>query len=338
MSFFILCIRSSFNIFIQDTLFLTILINIVLCLGLFCDRIKRKTFRIIILLTSFIILNPGALALIDILIMVYLLRDTKIDEIIKMNFIVLCIFLIFYAISLYEGILKDQIMSMPKGVAHTMGFENANGYGNFGYNIVISIYLLIRNHKKLSLVFLLTLPFVNEYFYRVSLSRTPWLSIYVLILFILLVQLKMIPNWSRYIFACLPLIIFSILLYFTTHYNNYPELNVMLSGRLSENGKAIHRMTLIQWFIGAKSPSDLILDGSYTSFLFEGGIIGASYFFFSFRKKVIAKWKELLPFIPFIISFLALGTAENKLSSAGAISIIFWYLIFNYKENSIQNK
>ena len=67
--------------------------------------------------------------------------------------------------------------------------------------------------------------------------------------------------------------------------------------------------------------------------LCSGGAACVVYFWWKYFDAIVNRWEALYQYLPFIISMLAIGIGENIFSSANALSLIFWFLIFNYKQS-----
>ena len=322
-AFILLCLRGYFAGIISDTLVITLFLNVIIALAIDYKSV-RSSFFIFATLSLLTVYNREVLALIDILAIIYVLRGSPISFLIKANALCLVFFLIIWLLMLSLGILKDNLMIMPKGIAHCMGYDNPNLFGKISFYIIASLYLIVS--KKIRIIVLLFIPLINEFFFSLSIARTSWAGCYVFLLIAILSYCKIIRPIFKYLIAILPVFILILLIYFSKNIAQYPILDVIFTTRFS-----LSKFSLINWIIGFKKTSDIILDSSYLSILCSGGIACIVYFWWNFYNAIVKKWNVLYEYLPFIIAMLAMGIGENVFSSANALSLIFWFLIFDYK-------
>lgn len=326
-AYLILCLRGYFSGIMDDTLIITLFLNLVIVCAIDFKHIYKDffTFATLSLLTIY---NRDVLALIDILALIYVLRNTSIRFLIRVNAIILLIYFCVWGMLMATGTLPDKIMVMPKGIAHCYGYENSNQLGMLGFQIISALFLLSKGKWKI-LVFI-SIPLINELFFSWSISRTPWIGGYVMMLIMFLSAIKLIPSSMRYFVALLPLIIFGCLIYFAKNLLMYPDLDTIFTTRFSNYAKLLTIMSPINWIVGFPMGQNIIIDSSYFMILCSGGIGCVILFWWNYVKAIIIRWNFLYPYIPFIIAMLANGVGENSFSSASGLSLIFWFLIFNY--------
>lgn len=326
IAYFVLCFREYLARFGVETIQMTLVLNLLIVFAI-DFRHARKTIWLLPFFTLLIIYNRDALALVDILAFTYILRGISINKIILINAIVLfiCVFCWLYALAL--GVLKSEIWIMPKGIAYSLGFNNPNALGFFGFQILASLYLLMRRTSKILLLILVLS--INGLFFEISVSRTPWFGGFSLAFVILLMLFHLLRPWMRFFVAILPVLLTILLVYFTKHIASYPELDVIFTTRFSLYASVLNQMSMANWLIGAKIPSGEPMDGSYMCLLFEGGIVALVLFLCVFFYALVKKFANLRGFLPFLIGMLACGVAENTFSSATALSVIFWFLLMN---------
>lgn len=325
-AYFLLCIRGYIGIWEVDTIYLTIFLNFLIFISIDYRHLKKGIWLLpfFMLLTLY---NREALAFVDVFALVYVLRGVSVNKIILINALVLVLFIFCWQYSLALGILRSEVWVMPKGVAQTGGFANPNTFGFLGFQIISSLYLLLRNHSKI-LILIISL-IINDLFFSLSVSRTPWVGGFVLIFVLLLQILNLLHSWMRYVIGVAPLMLTVMIIYFVKYIVNYPELDVLFTTRFSRYSEMFGSMSVINWLIGIRIPSGEPMDGSYTSLLFEAGILGLVFFLLVFFRAVVQNFGHLKIFMPFIIGTAACGIAENTFSTASGLSLIFWFLLVN---------
>lgn len=327
LAYIILCFRGYFSGIIEDTLAITLFLNLIIVCAIDYRHV-RKAFFIFAALSLLTVYNKDVLALIDILALIYVLRGTPLSYLTKVNAVVLTIYTCIWLFLLQTRVLRDELMVMPKGVAHCMGYENPNQFGMLGFYIIASLFLILPRKWKI-LVFLV-IPLINEAFFHLSVARTPWLGGYVIMIVILLSSLRLLRPFLRYFIGILPIFIFGALIYFAKQLPQYPELDIIFTTRFSNYANLLNSMSPLNWIIGTHQIKGIIVDSSYFMILCSGGIMCIILFFGAFYKAIVKRWNYLSPYLPFLIATLAIGVGENAFSSANALSFIFWYLIFEY--------
>lgn len=326
-AFWIICIRGYFHIYIENSLPITIFLNIIIFISIALGKFDRILFAIfgLSLLTIY---NKDALALIDIFAMVYILKKTNISQLAFINLFTFIVFILIWQYSIYTSQIIDETEWGHKGLAHYMGFDNTNVFGMIGFTLICSLYLTCNN-KLSKIVLFFSIPIINQIFYEYSLSRTPWIAGYVLMICMLFQYLKLFNNKTKKIIATLPIIILLLIIYAATNFDSLYSLNALTTGRVRYAGLLFLRMTGLNILIGMPIPDDLIIDNSYLMILCDGGIICLLIFLFSFYHGIIKYWNEIYNYIPFILSIIAAGFTENTFASVSGLTVIFWYLIIN---------
>lgn len=326
-SFVMMCIRYNFSSLIENPIVLTLLLNL-LIIGAINFRKLRYSALSFVVLALLTVYNKEVLALVDILALTYALRGVSMKYLIRVNAVVLAFYIITWLFLLEAGVIKDEIMEMPKGIAHTLGFKKTNSLGMLGFNIISTLFL-ISKRKNRWIVFIL-IPFINQSFYTFSISRTPMIGGYVLMLVMLLDYLKILRPWTRYFIAALPIFLTIVIIYISKNVHNYPDLNMLFTWRFTYYSNMLNSMSAINWIIGHKIQAGVIMDGSYLMILFSGGIIAVFVFWRAYIISVLYHWKRIYQFLPFILGMLSNGIGENTFSSCGALSVIFWFIFFSY--------
>lgn len=204
-AYILLCWRGYFSGIIDDTFTITIFLNLIIVCAIDLRHVY-KDFFIFATLSLLTVYNRDVLALIDILAIIYILRNAPLKFLISANAIILFIYFCVWGMLVTTGILNDKIAIMPKGIAHCYGYQNSNQLGMFGFQIISTLFLISKGKWRI-FVFIL-IPLINELFFSWSISRTPWLGGYVMMLVMLFSALKLIRPFMKYFVAVLPFIIF----------------------------------------------------------------------------------------------------------------------------------
>ena len=334
-AYLILCFRGYFSGIMDDTLVITLFLNFIIVCAIDFKHIY-KDFFIFATLSLLTVYNRDILALIDILAIIYVLRNASISFFIRTNAIILFIYFCIWGMLVATGMLHDKIMVMPKGIAHCYGYENSNQLGMLGFQIISAIFLLSK--KKWKILVFISIPLTNELFFSWSIARTPWIGGYVMMLIMFLSAVKLLPSFMKYFVAILPLIIFGCLIYFAKHLSMYPELDIIFTTRFSNYARLLTAMSPINWIIGFPMGQNIIIDSSYFMILCSGGIGCVILFWGAYFKAILTRWNFLYPYLPFIIAMLANGVGENSFSSANGLSLIFWFLIFCHEKPKHRHK
>ncbi len=337
-AYWVVCMRGYFNIFIENSLPITIFLNVVIILAIILGKLKKILF-VIFGLSLLTIYNKDALALIDIFAMTYILKGVNLKKIAIINIICFFAFFVVWQYALYTGKIVDVTELGHKGLAHHMGFDNTNVLGMVGFTLLCSLYLTCKSALSKTILFF-SIPVVNQIFYEYSLSRTPWISGYVLMLCMALQFVKLFRPCLKKIIGLLPLLIVFLIIYAAFNFNALSELNSLTTGRVRYAGLLLMRMTGLNLLIGMPVPDDLIIDNSYIMLLCDGGIVCLSLFIVVFYKGITNYWNEIRSYIPYIIAIITAGLTENTFASVSGLSVVFWYLILNgdpYSRHSLKN-
>lgn len=135
-----------------DTLLITIFLNLILLID-FIIIIQKDNYNVNYLFVFFIIsiviivLNKAALAFFDVLMAVYILKTKSINSLLKHMLISSIAILVLYLFLFSIGINENIIVPQPKGITHTLGFNNTNSASAFFmiHIMVISLYLYTKN-------------------------------------------------------------------------------------------------------------------------------------------------------------------------------------------------
>lgn len=324
-AFVILNIRGLIGSLGCDTLWLTILMNLLLLASVDYRKVK-SAFFFLPLFSLLLVYNKEILGPINILTFVYLLRNTSLRSLAFININLLLAFSVLMLFMHTFGIIHSKEWIMPKGVALDFGFANPNALGSFVYILMLNLYILFHNKSKLILPILILI--VTQIIYQYSLSRTAYIGGIILIIIHFLSLFHLIRPSMRYLIAILPFLFMGIIFYFTLQLSIYPIINQLFSGRLTIYATMLENMSAINWLIGLQLPIGEPMDSSFLMLLFSGGLTLFLLFSITFFQNTIIFFNNIKSYLPIILSILTCGIVENIFSSASGISLIFWLLIF----------
>lgn len=314
----------------NDTLLLTLAINLLLLLGIDYRHYLKK-FLFIGLLLPVVAYNRDVLALVDILLCIYLFRNFPIKTLafINLSLQLPC----FLVLTLLRGLdiltVNQEVWYLTgKGVAQTYGFNNPNGFGGFVFAMIVNAYIVFLCFRRnlLPVLFLLLMAVVA---YNYCLSRMLLVGTVVLVLVHFMVRWRVLRKWMRHSIAVLPILFFLAIFYLAVNLPEFQEVNVLTSGRLGIYADILEKMTKLNWLIGVHL-SEGPMDGSLWMLLFTGGIAGLLFFFVNFYVSVTRCFEELYVYFPVALAVLVSGFVENTFSGINSVSVIFWLLVCRY--------
>ncbi|AEE17471.1 hypothetical protein [Treponema brennaborense] len=293
-----------------------------------CGKMHKHYF-FLILLILFTAYNFATLATVNIVISIILLKNESLKKISLICFLSILTALFIYLSLLSLTILKDELIRMPKGVGHTFGFDNTNGIGAFAMQITLITYVFIASHFRNTIPIYIFL-FPNYMIYKLSLGRTPFYTIMIFFLLILIFSLFKNTLWKlKKAVTFLPILLFLCTIIACKIYEQYPILDVIFTTRFSKNSVHLDTMTPLNYLIGYKLPSGP-MDSAYLDSLFAGGILSV-YIFISVSMRGISEFKfsELTKYMPFVICMLISGFTENTFSSFSLQTLLFYKVLCN---------
>lgn len=335
-AYVLLCLRGCLSWLGINTFAFTLLLNLILLISIDYRRITKE-YLIVVFFVALIPFNRSAISNVDLILMALLLRPFPVKKVASIYLGVLLCFLVLWLILYYSGFLETkELYTDKKGTFNTYGFNNANGLGMFGFHIGACFFLILgRKNYLVSLILILA---INQIFYGLSASRTPWMGGILFALCILLKVVGLLGYKSRNLISFLPILLTLICYYFYYNFAEFFLFDVFLSGRLSLIGGMMQKMTPINWLIGYNWDSEIPLDGSYILLLFSGGILFVILFWTIFYKAVKFHYYRLSAYIPFILAMLACGCGENTFSECTGLSVVFWSLLMLGLKSSERKK
>lgn len=323
-----------------ETLAFTIVLNLVLMLDFFLVVLQEnfKVHKIVffLLMAAVIVLfNKAALALLDIVVAVYILRYVRLERVIKLMASVSLFYLCFFY-SLYFFEIKQNVeVIMPKGVAYSLGFNNTNTASAFFMLNIMVVSLYLYNVKKIYSFLLLPVLYV---IYNLTLGRT---SFYAELVFYISAILLFAPPLRkiRLLYKLFPILLFSTLLILTSLSNHYSAIDDIFTTRFSIYSNLLGMMQPTNYLTGLAIPEDQPMDSSFFALLFDGGITYLLLFFYLYNiyyKNSIRN--NDFHYMPFVLFMLATGFSENTFSSFNVLSVIFFKILYDSAYSDLNNR
>lgn len=326
---FILCsVRSMLANIEIDTTIVTILMNLFILGGLNLTKIKKRVIIFILYaLLTFVLFSSSILMPFNVLMLVYILRDEKINRLVYIYLIISLIFSIIVFFLLQFGILHSKtLLSHKGGMVNDLGFHNINSLALFEFNIICCFSILLRNIKSL---FIFTLYiFAGVIVYNTTMSRTALIGIIGIVLGYFLYISNLIGRYASKIIAVIPLILTVTLFYIINNLENYTELSILSSGRLnifSDRWQKLDSTHIITGMVLDPGP----YDGGYFMLLFLGGLPWLLLFIFAFYLNINKYYVQYRSYIPFILGIILFSISESYIALATGMNIVFWSIILH---------
>jgi len=222
----------------------------------------------------------------------------------------------------YLGFFENKVYTDQMGrIRNSFGFSNPNALSAYTFSFSIFLYLYKKNN--LSLLISIVIIFITFYFTR---SRTSFFSFLFFLLLLVFFKKRNI-FLKKKISIYLIIIFLLVYIYLAINYQNYPDIDYFLSGRLRLINQLFNELSLRELAFGGNL-SKITIDNSYLAFIKNYGTFFLIFFLFT-----LVNVKENRPHeLAFIITMLIFGFFESELvSPAVPVSSLFWYLIL--KEN-----
>lgn len=223
------------------------------------------------------------------------------------------------------GFFENEIYIDQMGrIRNFFGFANPNYLSLYTFSFSIFLYLYKKNN--LSLLISIVIIFITFYFTR---SRT---SFFAFLLFMLLLVFFQKRNifLKKKISTYLIIIFLLVYIYLVINYQNYPNIDFILSGRLTLINHLFNEISFREFVFGGNL-TKITIDNSYLIFIKYYGTFFLIFFLFT-----LVNVKENRPHeLAFIITMLIFGFFESVLvSPAVPVSSLFWYLILQKNKTS----
>lgn len=332
ITFVILYIRGVLGCYGEQTLILTIFINILLLFLLFSTRFSSQVFILIALGFLAILHNKDTLALVDLVIFAYIIRKDCISK--YVNWCLICAIattiLLIFLVSI--GTIQSEELSYNhkgKVIANTMGMVNPNMAAQFFYITFILIYLRVASYsyKTIFIASLIIATFSYLTFEYTQARGVFYATLLLCSSMIFMPLIKKIKKLNKIGLSLLPVIMAAFSFYFSSHLNSFDSINELTTDRVSNVAVVMARMGIMEWIVGVGTPN-LGVDSSYMMIFLQGGLITFISLFYFIFKHIWKKYDVIIELEPFIISLLAYGCTENIFSSFNCIAVLFFSFVF----------
>jgi len=149
----------------------------------------------------------------------------------------------------------------------------------------------------------------------------------------LLINPNYVIRFSKYILLFLPFLFLFITLYYGINAEEYPILDILLSGRLSFYKELLTSFTLYNLLFGMTLDEEAIIDSAYLQMIIQVGISFLVYFlwlYFHSIKNIIRQQNILL--ITFVFSVLSYALMESFITSSFVMcGCLFWIILLKYR-------
>lgn len=311
-----------------------IMLDVLLYLLLLCTidyrRIRRFIFPILgIAIVSLI--NPAARNLFLIFLCIYVLSDLDQKSFLCVN--LLGSFFVFFLCTFFLvfGITKSELFPMTfldMRERWDYGMGNPNTFALFVYSIILNLYLLLGQKYKLVLFLIAVVAF---WVYLYTGSRTFICAVCVLIvLHFLRIKLSGYCCFVKMVLLISPILLLGIIIFFARNMEEYPIMDIVLSGRLQLYNDFLSSLSLKHYLIGSDLVNEETIDNTFLHVYFEGGILGFFLFYLFFCKMVKkASIKDLQRYLPVFCSVFAMGITESILTFVLLFgNMTIWYILF----------
>lgn len=296
---------------------------LVLCLIFEKKKIKRIEIVLLICAAYLIVINGDISANISFLLLCAIAPVKNDDAMFKKINIIQLILGALVVFLLATGLKANNIYNIGGRIRLMLGFNNVNAATGFFFSVLI-IWLYTR--KKMAWWHLIAAVVVVTVQYLLTNSRTPffasivYLGMYWLSRYARKKWFKRAYLWVVGIVLVLPFLNNILMAVF-------PQLNNLLSMRLSLAANYIHNNSIIHLLIGGSKEASV--DNAYIILLYNAGIF--FYAFFAYAVLISSEHylktrsrKELA----FIMSVLVNGLMESPPMRAELLfSVVFWILI-----------
>lgn len=226
---------------------------------------------------------------------------------------------------LYLGVIENSFIVINNRLRYTFGLNSPNTFSQMIYAwALLTFYGINKNQNYMYFICILVIGIV--YTFSDSNSSVLAVIIYFLNLYILKHSSNRLFVKIISIFSVLGPFVITLLSFYLL--NIYPQLDVMLSLRLSFNAALMSNMTLINYMIGGGKY--LFVDNSYLVIIYSVGFPFLIFMIYLIIKSVLyyAESNDAKTY-SFIISFIYYSFAESSLVRPEIlVSLFFWILIF----------
>ncbi len=307
------------DLFGCPTLPYTIIITLLLLVGIDYTKVVLKELLIVLLFLGITVYHFNAIAILTFILFCYVC-SSKLKTLLLINFITMMVLIGCCVVFFMLGITQDHVAINLIKEGHTLGFSNPNILSLYIYGFLLTLYTITpRKYIILTYAIMLYVAFAT---YSYSTSRTTFIGVLCVIICDLFI-INILPKsfiLSKHILYLIPLILSSLSVYFCITWENYIELDMLLSGRLSIMGPVVEKASPLGYIIGFTWP-DAQRDNAYITILSSGGI-AAFWLYFSYYSRYVNTLKYVgLSTLPVIMSVLLSGLTEYVFVGLNMISI-----------------
>lgn len=316
------------NYFSIDTIIITSLLSGLLLIDLIIDMTKTRLkvgYIVLFFIFSFfiILLNKQALAFFNTMLAVYLLRRIDVSDVLKYISLFAVVNLSIVTFCIFFSVNENQLITMPKGEAYDLGFNNTNTASSFFMINLMVIALWLYTKKKI--VTFLFIP-LFYFIYNATLARTYFVAELVFYFATIFTFLKSSLLINRFI----PILLYVITFVLTYYGRTYSWINELFTTRFYIYDNILSSFGFLNLIHGFRIPDGQPMDSSFLSLLFDGGLIYVIIFLYlynNYYKYQLSKGNYL--YFPFVLFVLAAGFSENIFSSFNFVSIIFFKILYD---------
>lgn len=272
------------------------------------------------------------------LVTAIVLRQVETDKLVDMLVRVSTVGVVVYFVLRFSGFIDDYVYGAAFGrVRNTLGFSNVNAAALFFFSWVMLLFCRKKTNK-----FLLAFSVIVLLWCMVETNTRSVILIafiYFALRFLLEKAVVKMSDaaWTRlskwFIIAEIGVVLLSVA--YPLLLRSFPQLDVVLSYRLSIGTRIIQRLTLRNWLMGGAVGNS---DNFFHAMLFQYGMIALVV---AVMFVVRATWKMMerhdIHKVSFILSMWTLCVVETSLYRPEIMAVVlFWCFVI--KENSVQNK
>lgn len=262
------------------------------------------------------------------LILFSISMNCEYDKINKHLFFI-SLFSVFIYLVLYKlGYIENYITSYGGRIRNSLGFDNVNSLSLLIASPIFLILSMNNNKVITNIICLVIVSAITKY----TDSRTLLFATILFVTINLLLKIKFFKkievflNEKKYFLSILTIIFFGSPIIMFLINKIYPNLDVILSYRITKMLSFVNSQSFFNYLIGFTKLNEI--DNSYLLLFFTVGAIG-----YMFISKMFYKYltnKNNLMYLPFTLSVLFYGLMEGiLLRPESMITIYFWIIVFH---------
>ena len=297
--------------------------------------ICEELIYILLLIPAYLISNSHFISVL-IVFSCLIMKYYPLSKIIKTSLYIQGLFITVYLLCFVFNLTHNTIFLKNGVVCHTLGFLHPNETALRMYDVLILLtFFFFTKYDNIKKFFLFIILSVFTYIISiVTGNRTFFYSLLVYGVLILISKFKSQKSFKFLMITSLFLLIG--LICYLPQMENISEFDKILSGRLSILKIYFNEMNMNAFLFGRQLIQDMPFDNAFMMILFNGGIVYVIFFLSTYIKGIVnAPVHYANLYMPFIVSYLVTGFAENTFSSLTTSTIIFYRILYEYK-NSIK--